>query len=90
MDVGVRELKQNLSKYLKRAAAGETIRVTERGVPTAVIGPIPGRVRLQEGIAEGWITGAEKPISKTSSAAKIGRASSKRRSADALAEDRGR
>ena len=90
MDIGVRELKQNLSKYLKRAAAGEIIRVTERGAPLAVIAPIPGRVRVQEGISEGWITAAEPPKGTRSRSAKIHRASSKRRSADVLSEDRGR
>lgn len=56
MDVGVRELKQRLSEYLDRAARGEMIRVTDRGVPKAVLGPLPGRLRIEEGIAEGWIT----------------------------------
>ena len=56
MDVGVRELKQHLSHYLDRAERGEVIRITDRGRPKAVIAPIPGRVRLEEGIAEGWIT----------------------------------
>lgn len=55
MDVGVRELKQRLSQYLDRAERGETIRVTERGRPKAVLGPLPGRGRLEEGVAEGWI-----------------------------------
>ena len=56
MDVGVRELKQHLSHYLDRAERGEVIRITDRGRSKAVIAPIPGRVRLEEGIAEGWIT----------------------------------
>lgn len=56
MDVGVRELKQHLSQYLDRAERGEVIRVTERGRPKAVIAPLPGRLRLEEGVAEGWIT----------------------------------
>ena len=83
MDVGVRELKQNLSKYLKRAARGETIRVTERGIPKAVIGPIPGRLKIEEGIAEGWITPGQRE-----SARKVRRARSRTRSNEALAEDR--
>ena len=90
MDVGVRDLKQNLSKYLKRAAAGETIRVTERGVPKAVIGPIPGRLRIEEGIADGWITAPAQPDSAKSSKQKIRRANSTRRSSEVLSEDRGR
>jgi prevent-host-death family protein len=90
MDVGVRDLKQNLSKYLKRAAAGETIRVTERGVPKAVIGPIPGRLRIDEGIAEGWISAPQEDGPAKSTTRKIRRATSKRRSSDVLSEDRGR
>ena len=56
MDVGVRELKQKLSEYLDRAAGGELIRVTDRGVPKAVLGPIPGQGRFEQGVREGWIT----------------------------------
>lgn len=83
MDVGVRELKQHLSEYLERAAKGETIRVTDRGVPKAVLGPLPGRFRLDEGIAAGWVTpGEEEPP------AQLRRARSRRRIADVLLEDR--
>ncbi len=35
MDVSVRELKGKLSRYLKRAAAGEEVTVTSRGRPIA-------------------------------------------------------
>jgi prevent-host-death family protein len=83
MDVGVRELKQNLSKYLKLAASGETIRVTERGVPKAVLAPIPGRVRIEEGVAEGWITAGDH-----SAVRKVRRARTSRRVSDVLATDR--
>lgn len=84
MDVGVRELKQHLSKYLKRVASGEVIRVTERGVPKAVLGPVPGVARLTQGISEGWVSPAEDlPIEK----ARPVRA--RRRIVDVLAEDRG-
>lgn len=83
MDVAVRELKQNLSKYLERAARGETIRVTDRGTPKAVIGPLPDRLRLDDGIAEGWV---EAPTAKV--AKSVRRARAKRRIADVLAEDR--
>lgn len=38
--VGVRELRQNLSKYLRRVAAGERLEVTERGEPVAVLAPL--------------------------------------------------
>jgi antitoxin (DNA-binding transcriptional repressor) of toxin-antitoxin stability system len=46
VDVGVCELGQHLSRYIERAAGGQTIRVTdvaERGAPIARLGP-PGHV----------------------------------------------
>lgn len=39
-DVGVRELRQNLSVYLRRIAQGETLRVTDHGHPVALLTPI--------------------------------------------------
>jgi prevent-host-death family protein len=56
MDVGIRDLKARLSEYIDRAAAGEVIRVTERGVPRAVLMPLPALDRVEQGLAEGWIT----------------------------------
>jgi prevent-host-death family protein len=56
MDVGVRELKQHLSAYLDRAASGELIRVTDRGVPKALLMPLPAADRVEQGITEGWIS----------------------------------
>jgi prevent-host-death family protein len=38
--VGVRELRQNLSKYLRRVERGEHLEVTERGRPVAVLAPL--------------------------------------------------
>jgi prevent-host-death family protein len=37
--VGVRELRQNLSRYLERVKAGETLTVTERGHEVARLVP---------------------------------------------------
>lgn len=37
--VGVRELRQNLSVYLRRVKDGESLEVTERGVPVARLEP---------------------------------------------------
>ncbi|HLG70811.1 MAG TPA: type II toxin-antitoxin system prevent-host-death family antitoxin [Chloroflexota bacterium] len=39
--VGVRELRQNLSVYLDRVKAGETLEVTEHKQPVAVLAPLP-------------------------------------------------
>lgn len=84
MEVGVRELKQRLSEFLDRASRGEVIHVTDRGVPKALIVPLPGRYRLDEGVAEGWVKpGTESP------AKRVRRARSRLRIADALGEDRG-
>jgi prevent-host-death family protein len=83
-DVGVRELKQRLSEYLDRAERGELVRVTDRGRPKALLGPLPGRARVEEGVAEGWIA--------PGSGAGLGgtrRWPSRRRVLDTLAEDRG-
>jgi prevent-host-death family protein len=58
MDVAVRELKARLSAYLKRAAAGEMITVTDRGRPVAVLGPVLDRIDLSAAIEAGWVTPA--------------------------------
>ena len=41
--VGVREMRQNLSVYLDRVKAGETIHVTEYGQVVALLAPLPAR-----------------------------------------------
>ena len=46
--VGVRELRQNLSVYLRRVRRGETLEVTERGRPVALLQPI---VAADDGLA---------------------------------------
>lgn len=38
--VGVRELRQNLSVHLARVTAGETLEVTDRGHPVALLAPL--------------------------------------------------
>jgi prevent-host-death family protein len=59
--IGIRELRQHASKYLRMAEAGETIEVTDRGRPVARIVPVPERPRggLARLIAEGRISEAE-------------------------------
>lgn len=83
VDVGVRELKQHLSHYIDRAEHGEMVRVTERGRPVAMLGPLPGEGRIREGIAEGWVS----PASRTGLGT-VRRWKAARRVLDALAEDR--
>jgi len=83
-DVGVRELKQKLSEYLDRAERGEVLRVTDRGRPKAVLGPLPGRARVEEGVAEGWITAGSGQALRD-----VPRRGARRSVLDVLSEDRG-
>jgi prevent-host-death family protein len=57
LTVGVAELRQNLSVYLRRVAAGERLVVTDRNRPVAELGPPPATGRaLDRLIASGRIT----------------------------------
>lgn len=62
--VGIRGLRQNASQYVRRAAAGETLEVTDRGRPVAHLTPLPqaGNV-LDRLIAEGKATPARHELS---------------------------
>jgi len=53
--IGVRELRQHASRYLERVDAGETIQVTVRGRPVAVLAPVPVD-RWEAMIAAGEVT----------------------------------
>jgi prevent-host-death family protein len=44
--VGVKELKDRLTQYLRRTKQGEEVVVTERGKPIAVIQPIQSAARV--------------------------------------------
>ena len=51
--VGIRELKAQLSAYVERARAGETVVVTDRGRPVAQLAPLAGESVLERLIADG-------------------------------------
>jgi antitoxin (DNA-binding transcriptional repressor) of toxin-antitoxin stability system len=56
--VGLKVLKNKLSEYVRRAAAGETIVVTDRNRIVAELGPPRQRKHesvIERGIREGWI-----------------------------------
>jgi prevent-host-death family protein len=40
MRVGVRELRENLKKYLARVKSGDRLEVTQRGIPVAQLVPV--------------------------------------------------
>ena len=61
MNVGVKELRSNLRRYLETAQRGEEVTVTERGRPVARIVPASGRSRYEELVANGTITPAQRP-----------------------------
>ncbi len=46
--IGIRELRQRASDYLRRVAAGETFEVTDRGRPVALLTPIPDSSPLDQ------------------------------------------
>lgn len=54
--VGIAELRQNLSKYLRKVAEGERLVVTDRNRPVAELAPPPKTgSRLDQLIAEGKV-----------------------------------
>jgi len=60
--IGVRELRQNASVYLRRVASGESILVTDRGQPVAMLVPPPRHETLhQRLVASGELIPAERP-----------------------------
>ena len=56
--VGVRELRQRASELLRLVEAGETIEVTDRGRPVAVLAPLPNVGALDRLRAAGEINAA--------------------------------
>lgn len=64
-EIGVRELKANLSSVLRQVEAGEDVRVTVRGRTVAELVP-PGTPRysprMRQLIAEGKVTPASRPM----------------------------
>lgn len=61
MEVGIRELRADLSRWLKRVENGEEILVTDRGKPIARITPANGRSKLDDLIARGLARPPKRP-----------------------------
>lgn len=59
--VSVRELRQNLSVYLRRVQEGQTMAVTSRGERVALLAPIGGGGRLDQLVAEGRVSSPKMP-----------------------------
>ena len=56
--IGVRELRQHASRWLRRVQAGESFEITDRGRPVARIVPTPPTTGYAALLAEGRITPA--------------------------------
>jgi len=61
VEVGVRELRENLSQWLDRAAAGEDVIVTERGKPKVRLSAATGEHILDRLAREGRLRRAKRP-----------------------------
>jgi prevent-host-death family protein len=64
VEVGVRELRNNLSRFLERVQGGEEVVVTDRGRVVARMVPVSGERALDRLVARGLVTPAR--ASKTS------------------------
>jgi len=56
MDVGVRDLRDGLSRHLASVREGHTITVTDHGRPVARIVPVGVPTKLEQLIAEGAVS----------------------------------
>ncbi len=56
--IGIRELRQQASKHLRDVERGETIEVTDRGRPVALLVPVPRTGVVERLIASGQLTPA--------------------------------
>ena len=64
--VGLKILKNKLSEYVRLAAAGETVVITDRGRVVAEIVPHKPKTGLtpfqEKGVREGWLRPAKRPF----------------------------
>ena len=86
-EAGIRQLKSNLSAYLRAVKAGGTVIITERGKPIGRITPVAESVdeRLEHMRQAGLITWNGQ---KLSAIAPLGRTAGPHTVADLLLEDR--
>lgn len=54
--IGLRELRQRASEYLRKVEAGQSVEITTRGRPVAMLVPVHGTSRLERLIREGRVT----------------------------------
>ena len=59
MEIGVRELRDQLSRHLAEVRQGHTVTVTDHGRPIARIVPVAGPTKLEQLRSEGRIQRAQ-------------------------------
>jgi prevent-host-death family protein len=59
VSVGVRELRQRASELLRQVQRGETIEITDRGRPVALLAPLPEGSELERMREAGQVRSAE-------------------------------
>jgi prevent-host-death family protein len=65
MEVGIRELRLNLSRYVARVREGAEVVVTDHGTPVARLGPIDEEeAHYQRLVREGVVTPPKRPKAK--------------------------
>lgn len=60
--VGIRELRQQASELLRRVERGETIEITDRGRPVALLAPLPEGSPLERMRAAGEVERATQDL----------------------------
>jgi prevent-host-death family protein len=60
ISVGIRELRQRASELLRQVERGESIEITDRGRPVAVLSPLPPASPYDRLLAEGEIARASR------------------------------
>jgi prevent-host-death family protein len=66
VEVGIRELRLNLSRYVARVRTGTEVIVTDHGLPVARLGPVDAQeAHLARLMREGVIKPAKRPKSAT-------------------------
>lgn len=85
--VSIRELKSRLSHYMRLAKAGETVEITERGVPIGRIVPtsLPAEDRVQVLARSGLLAWNQRRLGPRAPAARV---RGKKTVAELLVEDR--
>ena len=60
MEVGIRELRADLSRFIKRVREGDEIVVTDRGKAVARIVPLDGQRKIDQLVAAGLVKPAKR------------------------------